>query len=74
MAGLTGQIRRGTGMALTAVLWSSDLRGFAERSDRLSSERMIAILNAREFDRRRAKERAGTRISRAQDQIKSRQN
>jgi adenylate cyclase len=43
---LKGQIRRGTGMALTAVLWSSDLRGFTERSDRLPSERMIAILNA----------------------------
>jgi adenylate cyclase len=43
---LTGQIRRGTGMALTAVLWSSDLRGFTERSDRLPSERTIAILNA----------------------------
>jgi adenylate cyclase len=42
---LTGQIRRGTGMELTAVLWSSDLRGFTERSDRLPSERMIAILN-----------------------------
>jgi adenylate cyclase len=43
---LTGQIRRGTGMTLTAVLWSSDLRGFTERSDRLPSDRMIAILNA----------------------------
>jgi adenylate cyclase len=43
---LTGQIRRGGGMELTAVLWSSDLRGFTERSDRLPSERMIAILNA----------------------------
>jgi adenylate cyclase len=43
---LNGQIRRGTGMELTAVLWSSDLRGFTERSDRLPSERMIAILNA----------------------------
>jgi adenylate cyclase len=43
---LSGQIRRGTGMALTAVLWSSDLRGFTERSDRLPSERIIAILNA----------------------------
>jgi adenylate cyclase len=42
---LTGQIRRGAGMALTAVLWSSDLRGFTERSDRLPSERMIALLN-----------------------------
>lgn len=43
---LTGQIRRGTGMELTAVLWSSDLRGFTGRSDRLPSERMIEILNA----------------------------
>ena len=43
---LTGQIRRGAGMTLTAVLWSSDLRGFTERSDRLPSERMIALLNA----------------------------
>lgn len=43
---LSGQIRRGTGIELAAVLWSSDLRGFTERSDRLASERMIAILNA----------------------------
>ena len=43
---LTGEVRRGAGMALTAVLWSSDLRGFTERSDRLPSERMIALLNA----------------------------
>jgi adenylate cyclase len=43
---LAGQVRRGTGEALTAVLWSSDLRGFTERSDRLSGERIIAILNA----------------------------
>ena len=42
---LDGQIRRGTGMDLTAILWSSDLRGFTERSDRLSGERMIGILN-----------------------------
>jgi adenylate cyclase len=43
---LAGQIRRGTGMELTAVLWSSDLRGFTARSDRLASARMIAILDA----------------------------
>ncbi len=43
---LAGQIRRGAGVQLTAVLWSSDLRGFTERSDRLPGERMIAILNA----------------------------
>ncbi len=43
---LAGQIRRGTGEELTAVLWSSDLRGFTARSDRLAGARMIAILNA----------------------------
>jgi adenylate cyclase len=43
---LAGQIRRGTGEELTVVLWSSDLRGFTERSDRLAGARMIAILNA----------------------------
>ena len=43
---LTGQIRRGAGMELTAVLWSSDLRGFTGLSDRLPSERIIEILNA----------------------------
>jgi len=43
---LSGDIRRGGGVELTAVLWSSDLRGSTERSDRLPSERMIAILNA----------------------------
>lgn len=43
---LAGQIRRGTGESLLAVLWSSDLRGFTERSDRLPGDRMIAILNA----------------------------
>ncbi len=42
---LAGQIRRGTGEEITAVLWSSDLRRFTERSDRLAGERMIAILN-----------------------------
>ena len=43
---LAGQIRRGMGEELTAVLWSSDLRGFTERSDRLCGDRVIAILNA----------------------------
>ena len=43
---LAGQIRRGTGEELAAVLWSSDLRGFTERSDRLAGDRMITILNA----------------------------
>ena len=43
---LEGQIRRGTGEEISAVLWSSDLRGFTARSDRLPGERMIALLNA----------------------------
>ncbi|HXW29007.1 MAG TPA: adenylate/guanylate cyclase domain-containing protein [Xanthobacteraceae bacterium] len=43
---LNGQIRRGTGEEITAVLWSSDLRGFTARSDRLPERRTIAILNA----------------------------
>ena len=43
---LAGEIRRGGGEEITAVLWSSDLRGFTERSDRLPGARMIAILNA----------------------------
>jgi adenylate cyclase len=43
---LAGEIRRGTGEEIGAVLWSSDLRGFTERSDRLPGTRMIAILNA----------------------------
>jgi len=43
---LAGQIRRGTGEEITAVLWSSDLRGFTERSDRLPGTQMIALLNA----------------------------
>jgi adenylate cyclase len=43
---LTGQIRRGTGEELAVVLWSSDLRGFTARSDRLPGDRMIVILNA----------------------------
>jgi adenylate cyclase len=41
-----GQIRRGTGEELSVGLWSSDLRGCTERSDRLPSVRMIGILNA----------------------------
>ena len=43
---LAGQIRRGTGEEITAVLWSSDLRGFTERSDRLAGTQVIAMLNA----------------------------
>jgi adenylate cyclase len=43
---LAGHIRRGQNDTITAVLWSSDLRGFTARSDRLPGARMIAILDA----------------------------
>ena len=43
---LGGHIRRGQGDTITAVLWSSDLRGFTARSDRLPGQRMIEILDA----------------------------
>jgi adenylate cyclase len=43
---LAGQIRRGAGVEIRAVLWSSDLRGFTELSDRLSGDRIITMLNA----------------------------
>ncbi|MBL8836243.1 MAG: adenylate/guanylate cyclase domain-containing protein [Alphaproteobacteria bacterium] len=43
---LAGQIRRGSGERLHAVIWSSDIRGFTERSERLDGERVVALLNA----------------------------
>ena len=43
---LAGHIRRGQGDTITAVLWSSDLRAFTARSDRLPGQRMIEILDA----------------------------
>src|SRR5258708_36538955 len=42
---LAGQIRRGSGEAIAAVLWSSDLRRFPQMSDQLPGERVIGILN-----------------------------
>ena len=42
---LTGQIRRGSGEAIAAVLWSSDLRHFTQMSDQLSGESVIGMLN-----------------------------
>ena len=42
---LAGQIRRGSGEAIAAVLWSSDLRRFTQMSDQLSGECVIGILN-----------------------------
>jgi adenylate cyclase len=43
---LAGQIRRGTGEEIKAILWSSDLRSFTQLSDRLSGDRIITMLNA----------------------------
>ncbi len=43
---LDGQVRRGQGEEIRVVIWSSDLRGFTELSDRLSGPRTIALLNA----------------------------
>jgi adenylate cyclase len=43
---LVGQIRRGAGEEITAILWSSDLRSFTQLSDRLPGDRVIAILDA----------------------------
>jgi adenylate cyclase len=42
---LQGQIKRGQGEDIRAVLWFSDLRGFTELSDALSNEELIALLN-----------------------------
>jgi adenylate cyclase len=42
---LAGQIRRGTGEAVAAVLWSSDLRSSTQLSDRVAGEEVIAILD-----------------------------
>src|SRR5215469_11009424 len=46
---LAGQIRRGSGDAIAAALWSSDLRGFTKLSDHVAGEEIIAILD-RVFD------------------------
>ena len=42
---LTGQIRRGSGETIRAVIWFSDLRGFTPLSDRLPRDTLIALLN-----------------------------
>jgi len=42
---LQGQIKRGTGEAIRAVIWFCDLRGFTELSQTLSGGDMLAILN-----------------------------
>jgi adenylate cyclase len=42
---LAGEIRRGSGEEISAVIWSSDLRGFTALSDHAPGDRVIAILN-----------------------------
>jgi adenylate cyclase len=42
---LAGEIRRGSGEEIAAVIWSSDLRGFTALSDHAPGERVITILN-----------------------------
>lgn len=42
---LSGDIRRGTGANVRAVLWYCDLRGFTPLADRLPREELIALLN-----------------------------
>jgi adenylate cyclase len=42
---LEGQIRRGSGETLNAVIWLCDLRGFTNLSESLSRETLIELLN-----------------------------
>lgn len=43
---LAGSIQRGTGEAIDAVIWISDLRNFTDLTDRLAGADMIGLLNA----------------------------
>lgn len=42
---LSGEIRRGSGADMRAVLWYCDLRGFTRLADKLPREELIALLN-----------------------------
>lgn len=42
---LSGDIRRGSGAELRAVLWYCDLRGFTSLADRLPRDALISLLN-----------------------------
>lgn len=42
---LAGSIKRGSGARVEAIVWSSDLRGFTDMSDRLKPADMLAVLN-----------------------------
>ena len=43
---LAGDIRRGSGETIDAIIWFSDMRGFTALSDRLSGPDMMRLLNA----------------------------
>jgi adenylate cyclase len=43
---LEGQIRRGTGETIRAVIWLCDLRGFTNLSERLPRDTLIELLNS----------------------------
>ena len=43
---LSGEIRRGSGETINAVIWVSDLRGFTQLSERLPRDTLIGLLNA----------------------------
>ncbi|MCB9742166.1 MAG: adenylate/guanylate cyclase domain-containing protein [Alphaproteobacteria bacterium] len=43
---LAGQVRLGDIEAIRAVIWLSDLRGFTRRSDSMSREALLRVLNA----------------------------
>ena len=43
---LSGEIRRGSGETINAVIWASDLRGFTALSERLPRDTLIGLLNA----------------------------
>src|SRR5882757_2296770 len=42
---LSGEIQRGTGQTIEAVIWYCDLRGFTRASDSLPRDSIIALLN-----------------------------
>jgi len=42
---LAGEVKRGDGQSIEAVIWYCDLRGFTRASDRLPRDAIIALLN-----------------------------
>jgi adenylate cyclase len=42
---LAGEVKRGDGQTIEAVIWYCDLRGFTRASDRLSRDAVISLLN-----------------------------